>query len=151
MRPRARTTWATTTSAPTPPNWPAARSRCTAFLHRQALALRLGEVDRAALRFLIESLNDDGYLEDSLGALAAGLAGDDLEQAEELEHRFSMALGLLQSLEPTGVGARHLGECLSLQLKARLADAPERRRSRPPRCASVRSRWTCWRGATSSA
>jgi len=97
----------------------------TTFLHRQALALRLSEVDRAALRFLIESLNDDGYLEDSLAALAAGLAGDDLEQAEELEHRFSMALGLLQSLEPTGVGARHLGECLSLQLKARLADAPD--------------------------
>ena len=36
------------------------------FLHRQALGLRLSEVDRAALRFLIESLNDDGYLEDSL-------------------------------------------------------------------------------------
>jgi RNA polymerase sigma-54 factor len=97
----------------------------TAFLHRQALALRLGEVDRAALRFLIESLNDDGYLEDSLAALAAGLAAGDLEQAEELEHRFSMALGLLQSLEPTGVGARHLGECLSLQLKARLAESPD--------------------------
>jgi len=97
----------------------------TAFLHRQALALRLNEVDRAALRFLIESLNDDGYLEDSLAELAAGLAGGDLEQAEELEHRFTMALGLLQSLEPTGVGARNLGECLRLQLKARLAQAPD--------------------------
>jgi RNA polymerase sigma-54 factor len=73
--PRARTTWATTMSAPTPPSWRAARSRCTTFLHRQALALRLSEVDRAALRFLIESLNDDGYLEDSLASLAAGLAG----------------------------------------------------------------------------
>jgi RNA polymerase sigma-54 factor len=97
----------------------------TAFLHRQALALRLGDVDRAALRFLIESLNDDGYLEDSLASLAAGLAGDDLEQAEELEHRFSVALHLLQSLEPTGVGARDLAECLRLQLKARLAYAPD--------------------------
>ena len=97
----------------------------TAFLHRQALALRLSEVDRAALRFLIESLNDDGYLDDSLTDLAAGLAGDDLEKAEELEHRFSMALHLLQSLEPTGVGARDLGECLRLQLKARLAQTPD--------------------------
>src|SRR5450830_581468 len=52
-------------------------------LHRQGLALRLSSVDRAALHFLIESLNDDGYLEDSLASLAAGLAGDDLEQAEE--------------------------------------------------------------------
>ena len=93
----------------------------TAFLHRQALALRLSEVDRAALRFLIESLNDDGYLEDALADLAAGLAGDDLEQVEELEHRVTVALRLLQSLEPTGVGARDLAECLGLQIQARLA------------------------------
>jgi RNA polymerase sigma-54 factor len=42
----------------------------TAFLHRQALSLRLDDTDRAALRFLIESLNDEGYLEDSLQTLA---------------------------------------------------------------------------------
>ena len=90
----------------------------TAFLHRQALSLRLDDTDRAALRFLIESLNDDGYLEDSFQALAESLAGDDLEQCEELVHRFQVALGLLQSLEPTGVGARDLGECLRLQLQA---------------------------------
>jgi RNA polymerase sigma-54 factor len=54
----------------------------TEFLHRQALSMRLDEVDRAALRFLIESLNDDGYLEDSLQNLAEGLAGDDEEQVE---------------------------------------------------------------------
>ena len=90
----------------------------TAFLHRQALALRLSDTDRAALRFLIENLNDDGYLEDSLRSLAEGLAGDDEEQLEELEERFQMALHLLQSLEPVGVGARDLAECLSLQLKA---------------------------------
>ena len=97
----------------------------TAFLHRQALALRLDDTDRAALRFLIESINDDGYLEDSLEALAESLAGDDLEQLEELVHRFQMALGLLQSLEPTGVGARDLGECLRLQLQAMAVNTPE--------------------------
>ena len=91
----------------------------TDFLHQQALSLRLGETDRAALRFLIESLNDDGYLEDSLRSLAEGLAGtEDLEQLEELEHRFEVALRVLQTLEPTGVGARDLAECLTLQLKA---------------------------------
>ncbi|MES2424959.1 MAG: RNA polymerase factor sigma-54 [Pseudomonadota bacterium] len=94
----------------------------TAFLHRQALSLRLSEVDRAALRFLIESLSDDGYLEDTLQSLAEGLAGDDLEQVEELTHRFEVALRLLQSLEPTGVGARTLAECLTLQLRALPAD-----------------------------
>ena len=106
-----------------------ARSQETlqSFLHRQALSLRLSEVDRAALRFLIESLNDDGYLEDSLESLARSLAGDDdLEQIEELVHRFTMAMGLLHSLEPTGVGARNLAECLSLQLRALPEDAPGR-------------------------
>ncbi|MDQ3060795.1 MAG: RNA polymerase factor sigma-54 [Pseudomonadota bacterium] len=86
------------------------------YLHRQALGLRLSEEDRAALHFLIESLNDDGYLEDTLASLAAGLAGDDLEAAEELTQCFSMALKLLQHMEPAGVGARNLAECLSLQL-----------------------------------
>lgn len=90
----------------------------TAFLHRQALSLRLSDIDRAALRFLIESLNDDGYLEDSLQSLADGLAAGDAEQAEELGQRFEVALRLLQSLEPTGVGARSLAECLALQLHA---------------------------------
>jgi RNA polymerase sigma-54 factor len=95
----------------------------TSFLRRQALSLRLSETDRAALSYLIESLNDDGYLEDSLESLAIGLSGDeDLEQIEELTHRFQVALHLLQSLEPAGVGARNLAECLTLQLK--LLDVP---------------------------
>jgi len=98
----------------------------TAFLHRQSLSLRLDDTDRAALRFLIESLNEDGYLEDSFQSLAESLAGDDLEQCEELVHRFHVALGLLQSLEPTGVGARDLGECLRLQLLALPSDTGER-------------------------
>ena len=86
------------------------------YLHRQTLSLRLSEIDREVLHFLIESLNDDGYLEDTLATLAAGLAGDDLEQAEELTQHFSIALKLLHHMEPAGVGARHLAECLSLQL-----------------------------------
>ena len=88
-------------------------------LHAQTAALRLCEADRAALRFLIESLNEDGYLEDSLTDLAAGLAQGDPAELEQLVHHFTVALGLLQSLEPAGVGARHLAECLTLQLQAR--------------------------------
>ncbi|OOG54885.1 RNA polymerase factor sigma-54 [Polaromonas sp. C04] len=87
-------------------------------LHRQALSLRLSQEDRAALHFLIESLNDDGYLEDTLQSLAEGLAGTDEAQVEELVQCFTVALSLLQHLEPAGVGARHLGECLALQLRA---------------------------------
>jgi RNA polymerase sigma-54 factor len=89
-----------------------------AHLLRQSLSLRLGEEDRCALRFLIESLDDDGYLEDSLESLAAGLAPDDEEQREELMHRFTVALRLLHHLDPAGVGARSLAECLTLQLGA---------------------------------
>ena len=101
-----------------------AQESLTAHLHQQALALRLSPEDSAALRFLIESLNDDGYLEDSLAQLAATLIDDDddIEQMEELVHRFTMALKLLQSLEPAGVGARNLAECLTLQLRDRRAD-----------------------------
>ena len=72
-----------------------------------------------------------GYLEDSLPALAHGLAGDDEAQLEELVHHFTMALHLLQSLEPVGVGARDLTECLRLQLQALLRAegvTPARRR-----------------------
>jgi RNA polymerase sigma-54 factor len=74
----------------------------TEHLHRQALALRLSDVDRAALRFLIESLTEDGYLEDPIETLAAGAGGQgDPEQLDELVHHFTVALRLLQSLEPT--------------------------------------------------
>jgi len=90
-----------------------------AHLHRQSLSLRLSDLDRAALHFLIESLNDDGYLEDSLASLAAGLvdrAEGDPAQTEELEQHFAVALKLLHHMEPAGVGARNMAECLSLQL-----------------------------------
>ena len=103
----------------------APRESLAAHLHGQALALRLAPEDVAVLRFLIESLNEDGYLEDSLAQLAATLVddGDELDALDTLVHRFNFALKLLQSMEPAGVGARDLPECLSLQLRARLADA----------------------------
>ena len=91
------------------------------YLHRQALGLFLEPTDAEALRFLIESLNDDGYLEDTIESLVVGLlAGASDEASEEdiaqLQHHFTVALRLLQSLEPAGVGARNLAECLRLQL-----------------------------------
>ena len=70
------------------------------YLHRQALGLFLQPIDAQALHFLIESLNDDGYLEDSLDSLTRGLLGkaasDTLEEdAEQLTHHFTVALRLL--------------------------------------------------------
>ena len=87
-----------------------------AHLHRQSLSLRLSDIDRAALHFLIESLNDDGYLEDSLASLAEGLAQGNMQQVDDLIQHFGIALKLLQHMEPAGVGARNMAECLSLQL-----------------------------------
>jgi RNA polymerase sigma-54 factor len=95
------------------------------WLHRQALSLRLSQEDALALRYLIESLNDDGYLEESLEDMAASLSGGDLEQHEELLHRFTVALRLLHTLDPPGVGARSLAECLTLQLRSMQQDQPE--------------------------
>ena len=95
-------------------------------LHEQALALYLNETDQAALYCLIESLNEDGYLEDSLAELAQSLLAQQTpaspEEAEELFsealHHLTVALRLLRTLDPPGLGARDLGECLRLQLQA---------------------------------
>ena len=112
--------------------WARSQESLTDHLHRQALSLRLSDTDRAALRFLIENLNDDGYLEDTLEALAVNLLGgepqddEQLETYEELVSRLGMALRLLHHMEPVGVGARDLAECMQLQLDAMGPDeAPE--------------------------
>ena len=90
------------------------------YLHHQALAQGGSAADRQAVYFLIESLNEDGYLEDSLVSLAQSISGADCEAdfdaLEELLDQLKIGLKLLQSLEPAGVGARDLAECLKLQL-----------------------------------
>ncbi|MFM2076000.1 MAG: hypothetical protein RJB34_2305 [Pseudomonadota bacterium] len=107
-----------------------------AFLHDQARCLRLGETDRAALYFLIESINDEGYLEDSLETLAdawvrmavANGSSDDIgiEAREAVRQHLQIALHHVHHMEPVGVGARDLGECLRLQIMA-LRNTPEAR------------------------
>ena len=86
-------------------------------LREQLLGLRLSADDAAAVHVLIESLNDDGYLADPLEEIAAQLAGDDEAACAALLERLQCALKWLQSMEPTGVGASDLGECLALQLR----------------------------------
>ncbi len=69
--------------------------------------------DRALLELIIDALDENGYLEESLGEIHARLP-------EELEIdiiELSIALNLLQSFEPAGVGARNASECLALQIK----------------------------------
>ena len=86
-------------------------------LRDQLLGMRLSVADAAALDILIDSLNDDGYLTDSLEAIAAELL-DSEDQRDELLGHLNCALKWLQAMEPLGVGARNLGECLTLQLRA---------------------------------
>src|SRR5574343_1834448 len=88
-------------------------------LRQQLLGTRLSDEDMAAVDMLIESLNEDGYLADTLEEIAASLLPDepDEDTLDELMSRFRCALGWLQSLEPVGVGARNLSECLLLQLR----------------------------------
>ncbi len=98
-------------------------------LRLQTAGMRLSDDDRGALDILIESLNDDGYLADTLEDIAAAVAAmlglrdfesaDAADAREALADRLQCALKWLQSLEPTGVGARNLPECLALQLKLR--------------------------------
>ncbi|MBI5259331.1 MAG: RNA polymerase factor sigma-54 [Burkholderiales bacterium] len=94
-------------------------------LKRQLLGMRLPAADQAAVLVLIESLNEDGYLADPLEEIAERLAaelgqeGDDAEaERENLMSQLRCGLKWLQSMEPTGVGAANLGECLTLQLRA---------------------------------
>jgi len=97
-------------------------------LHRQALTLRLSRGERAALSYLIDSLNDDGYLEDAIESLVESLVGaDNTEYLLEMSEHFAVALQLLQSLDPVGVGAHDLAECLRLQIRAL-----ERAHAHPP-------------------
>jgi len=90
-------------------------------LRTQLSSLRLSAEDAAAVLVLIESLNEDGYLADPLEEIAERLAEAvgvvDEEGREDLQGRLQCGLNYLQSMEPTGVGARALGECLCLQLR----------------------------------
>ncbi len=89
-------------------------------LREQLSSMRLAPLDAAAVMVLIESLNDDGYLDDPLEDIAAQLVGADASETEreDLLARLHCGLRWLQSMEPTGVGASNLGECLALQLRA---------------------------------
>jgi RNA polymerase sigma-54 factor len=75
---------------------------------------QLSERDRALVRFLIEALDDDGYLSTPLSELLETLPAEYEIELDELE----IALRLIQNFDPTGIGARSPSECLALQLKA---------------------------------
>jgi RNA polymerase sigma-54 factor len=93
-----------------------------AHLTGQLSLLHLSERDKQLVSLLIDSLDDDGYLPQSLEEI-----GDMLPPELEVGHdELSIALQHLQHLEPVGVGARNLAECLALQLAAMPGDTAQR-------------------------
>jgi len=91
-------------------------------LRDQLMISQMGERDRALAYMIIDSLDDDGYFKVSFEDLAALVPPELDVQAED----FGSALKLVQSLDPAGVGARTLDECLCLQLHALPQDTPAR-------------------------
>lgn len=84
-----------------------------AHLYEQLSVLNLVERDRALIGALIDALDEDGYLTQSIEEIAAMAAPEEQVSVEEL----SIALRHLQHFDPGGVGARSLSECLALQIR----------------------------------
>lgn len=93
---------------------------------REHLSWQLGlmsipERDNTLVQCLIDALDDDGYLTQSLEELAETLPVELEIEPDELQ----IALRRLQHFDPTGVGARNAQECLVLQLLALPDDATQ--------------------------
>ena len=81
-------------------------------LHSQLHTMPLSERDLTLAQVIVESLDDDGYLRTPLCELINVVPMDPPVELVDLQ----IALKLVQSLEPAGVGARCVAECLELQL-----------------------------------
>ena len=91
-------------------------------LRGQLMISQMGERDRALAHMIVDSLDDDGYFKLAFDELAALVPPEHDVRAED----FLAALRLVQSLDPAGVAARTLEECLELQLVVIDADTPGR-------------------------
>lgn len=79
------------------------------YLLNQLLHLKLSQTERNIIEFLVYMLDDRGYLSETPAALASDLKISEDELNRQLQR--------IQSLEPAGVGACSLQECLLLQLE----------------------------------
>src|SRR3984885_2949725 len=83
---------------------------------------KLSPIDMAIARVISDAITDDGYLKDSLEDVRLSL----LPEIEAAPADVERVLGIVQSLEPAGVAARNLGECIALQLKQLDPQTPAR-------------------------
>ena len=90
-------------------NDPTSQKTLRDSLLEQVAITDLSPSDRIIAEYLIGNIDEDGFLGCSIGEVADEL-GINLEAVERV-------LGVIQTFDPTGVGARNLQECLLIQLK----------------------------------
>lgn len=90
-----------------------AEKTLSSHLLEQAGCLPLSEKDSGLLRWLIGCLDNDGFLPESLEEIAQSAPFQ--EEADPEDWR--IALSLLQSFDPPGIGAKDVSDSLLLQLK----------------------------------
>lgn len=78
------------------------------LIMEQIAGMRVPELMRRELNYLAWELDERGYLPEDAG---------DLRAFGNSRERYDNAVRALQSLEPAGVGARSLSECLRIQLR----------------------------------
>lgn len=83
---------------------------------------RLVEHDRKIGIAIIDAINDDGYLTETVEAIVQNLLPETDASADEV----SAVLGHIQAMDPAGVGARSVGECIELQIRQLQEDTPGR-------------------------
>lgn len=83
----------------------------------------LNEHQQELLKYLIGSLNDDGFIERDIPGLVTDIIlYHDIETDEE---ELTYLLHILQQFDPAGIGARNTRECLLIQLERRnIAENP---------------------------
>ena len=93
------------------------------YLSQQIGNLILNEKEMDIAEFIIGSIDESGYLRRSNEELM-----DDLAFTQNIivdKYEIEKTLKAVQSLDPTGVGARSLQECLEIQLEKKKKNRPE--------------------------
>jgi RNA polymerase sigma-54 factor len=100
--------------------WARSETSLQDALRSDLCGYQLNERDRTLVEYIIEALDDDGYLRAPFTELASPNEFSPPASPQDWE----VALRLVQQLGTPGVGARNLAECLQLQLAALSADTP---------------------------
>jgi RNA polymerase sigma-54 factor len=83
---------------------------------------RLGEREMRIGAAIIDAINDDGYVIEPLDEIARNLQPEIVATTQEVER----VLRHVQAMDPAGVGARSVSECIQLQLRQLDPDTPGR-------------------------